>query len=85
MQNLDSMSIEDLRDFAVLLSTRKGARIYIPDKRKGYTKIALDLSGYASNKLYAMRLRVEGRIDVALKYEKIADKIYNSLPKDLRW
>ena len=85
MEILDALDIAELTSFAVLAGTRKGAKQLIPDKRKGYTKIALNLSCYAWNKVTAMRCRLEGRIDAALQYEGIADRIYKRLPQDIKW
>jgi len=51
---------------------------------KGGVKLANSFSNYAWNKLTAISLRKNGNISNAMVYEKICDKIYNSIPIDSR-
>jgi hypothetical protein len=43
------------------------------------------LREYAAIKARAMEARIAGRIRAALKWEQSLDRIYDSLPDDLRW
>jgi hypothetical protein len=40
---------------------------------------------YASRKLLAVRARLEGQIPLAMVMEGECDRIYESMPRDLRW
>jgi hypothetical protein len=40
---------------------------------------------YANSKLNAMQFRNAGCIELALSYEQNCERIYNSLPKALKW
>jgi len=51
---------------------------------KGSSKLANLFSGYAWNKLTAVNLRKKGRIETALQYEGICDRIYERIPVELR-
>jgi hypothetical protein len=61
------------------------ARLLFPDRPKGYVSAARSLAGYASNKATAMSCRIEGKIESALVYEKICDRIYSDLPDYAKW
>lgn len=86
--HLDGMSQDELMAF--WKRYRKGAKLedcraLIGDSRKGYTRIANDLANYASNKATAIQCRLNGLLRTALSYEAICDRIYDGLPKDVRW
>lgn len=53
--------------------------------RKGQIRAMKDLANYASNKATAITCRLEGKIQSALMYENIADRIYNNLPDWAKW
>lgn len=82
--NLDAMSIDELTAFAVAIDNGvrplRAARQLFPGRKAGTVRAAKDLRAYAWNKLTAMSCRMEGKIDVALQYEAICDKIYGQLP-----
>lgn len=61
------------------------ARVLFPSQPKGYVRTTRDLGCYASNKATAMRERLAGRINSALMYEGICERIYDSLPEYARW
>jgi hypothetical protein len=54
-------------------------------KGKGSAKVATMLSCYAWNAETAYRERQNGHIDVAMRYEEIADRIYQQYLKVLGW
>jgi len=89
--NLDCMDVDDVAEFLERFPSTTGhpglriARELVPDRRAGYVRIAMDLRNYGWNKLTAMRCRLAGKIDVAMMYEGICDRIYAGLPSDLRW
>lgn len=85
--NFDAMTAEDLFNFALKFRkpSRKAAAELIGDTRDGYTKIARELARYAEAKCVAMKARAKGAIGNALSHEELCDRIYDSLPEDLRW
>lgn len=88
--NLDNLDIEGLQDFLSSFPVTghpgiKNARRLCPDRRKGYVGIARDVRAYTWHKITAMKLRLEGSIEVALRYEAICDRMYQHIPEDLRW
>lgn len=40
---------------------------------------------YANWKVKAMHCRLDGRIDDALRYEQVCERVYQRIPKDLQW
>jgi hypothetical protein len=85
--NFDSMSLEDLLTFAQFESntTRTAASNLVGDRRPGYLAIARNIGHYARNKAGAMQCRERGDILAATNYETICERIYQELPKDVRW
>jgi hypothetical protein len=85
--NLDCMSYEELRSFAVAVGSApvKTARELFPDRQRGYVRAALKLKGYAWNKLTAIACRQRGDIEAAMVYENICDRIYDDLPEFAKW
>ena len=61
------------------------ARQLFPGRSKGHVQALGRLAGYAANKATAMRCRERGRIQEALGYESICDRIYDDLPEWARW
>ncbi len=51
----------------------------------GTVRALKDCANYAANKGTAMQCRERGDTTTALMYERIADKIYNSLPSYAKW
>jgi hypothetical protein len=43
------------------------------------------LAAYAKTKAFAMRARLAGEINVALRYERHCELVYNLLPSQWRW
>ena len=83
--NLDAMSQNELSDFWNLHGSGTRFIIIFPKGGAGTKKAANDLANYAMNKSTAMRMRLEGRIQDAEKYERICQRVYNSLPTWARW
>jgi hypothetical protein len=86
--NLDGMIIEELMEFwnhAHSVRPIALARQLFPNAPKGYVRATKDLGNYASNKATAMQCRLDGKIDAALSYEAIAERIYNELPEYAKW
>lgn len=65
--------------------SREAGRIMFPARPAGYARETKNLAHYAWNKTTAMRCRAEGKVDVALQYESICDRIYARLPEFARW
>ena len=51
----------------------------------GYTRAIRDVGHYCANKATAVSCRTKGKIQTALTYEAICDRIYDSLPESCRW
>ena len=91
MENLDSMTIEEVHAWAVKYTRNTCvkpitlARALFPNRPKGYVAAMHDTGNYAWNKYVAMRCRLQGDINAALMYESIADRIYSKLPDFARW
>ena len=85
--NLDATDIDDLRAFHDRLRKHlvAEARKLFPDRPQGYLRAARTLKHYASNKATAMELRLAGKINDALTYEGICDRLYSQLPDFARW
>lgn len=81
--NLDSETPEMLWEFWKRTNSVRPisfAKQLFPNREKGYVRATKDLGCYASNKATAMSCRLEGKIDSAIVYENICDRIYNELP-----
>lgn len=84
--NLDAMPQAELWDFWKRYARPKRAdAVALVGPRKGFTVLAGNLAGYASNKATAMACRERGDIQAALAYESICESIYEELPDDCRW
>lgn len=86
--NLDCMDRDDLMAFwrtTYPPHPVKAARELFPERPVGYVTAFKELGHYAANKATAIRCRLDGSIDRALMYEKIADRIYSELPAFARW
>ena len=86
--NLDCMEHTELMAFwSTTNSVRpiKAAREAFPSRPKGYVTAFKNLGHYASNKATAINCRLQGKINVALMYERIANHIYSELPAFARW
>ena len=84
--NLDAMEHDQLVDFAAKFIGHgvrpiRAARELFPDRPTGYVESARMLRCYAWNKATAVSLRLEGRINSAISYENICDRIYAELPE----
>ena len=83
--NLDSMEYDQLVDFAARFIGHgvrpiRAARELFPEQPKGYVESTRMLRCYAWNKATAVSLRIEGKIESAISYENICDRIYDELP-----
>lgn len=85
--NPDGMAVDDLVDMLHDLNpmTEEKASGLFPKKPRGYVLAAEGLVDYIKFKLEAMAARFNGDIQLALKYEQVLDRIYDSLPKYARW
>ncbi len=85
--NLDAMTPDDLWEIHNRLHQHPvlEARKLFPEKPQGYVAAAHTLKNYCANKAVAMKLRLEGRIAVALRYEAICERLYGELPDFARW
>lgn len=85
--NLDAMDQDELSAFHQRLSQHliTEARTLFPERPRGYIWAARTLRRYAINKRTAMKLRLDGKIGAALRYEEICDRIYETLPAFARW
>jgi hypothetical protein len=81
--NLDGMVESELADW--LHDLGHGARPNIFGSGKHTIRATIELRCYGWNKLAAMKLRANGDIDSALRYECICDEIYNRLPEWAKW
>ena len=85
--NLDGMDKSDLHHFIAatrgMNKTRAAGRMFKGLPRA--SKVVHDLNNYAWTKLIAMNCREIGKIDKALSYEGICERIYNDLPEYARW
>lgn len=82
--NLDAGTAEDLMAF--WFTHQKGRnRAALGLSGPGSVVTANNLACYASNKAAAMGCRLRGDIQSALVYEGICDRIYESLPENVRW
>jgi len=82
--NLDAMEHEDLMRFWQRHQDGRN-RHFLLSKGNGSRKIVADLARYAANLATAMRCRLDGNIQNAMKYEAICESIYNKLPEAARW
>jgi hypothetical protein len=87
--NLDGMSSEELHQFMRWVGNGvrpiAAAKELFPQREAGFVRATKDLRNYAWNKITAMACRVDGRIDAALAYERICDRIYAELPEWAKW
>ena len=82
--NLDDEG--EVSSFIATHSTAKGKQLAnsLGMSGKGSAKLANKFSGYAWNKHVAINMRLSGKIDSAIAYESICDRIYASIPESLR-
>lgn len=86
--NLDSMTTDDLTTFARNYdrgNRRANAAELFPDHPTGRVNAMHDLVNYAWNTITARKCRERGEIYTALRYEAIAQRIYDNLPEWARW
>jgi hypothetical protein len=86
--NLDAMPMDVLWEFWKHTNSVRPisfARQLFRNAPKGYVRATKDLGNYASNKATAMQCRLDGKINSALMYEEICDRIYDGLPDYARW
>jgi hypothetical protein len=89
MENLDCMDESGLRAMAGAwdnaAAPRAVARLWFPDRPRGFTRAASMVARYAARKADAMRFRAAGRITAAQIAEETCDQIYARLPAFARW
>jgi hypothetical protein len=82
MFNLDAMNNQELLDLYLEIENHP----HITAKKLQMTvKDVKNIKHYAINKRVAIICRLEGKIEEALKYENICEKIYNELSNDAKW
>jgi len=84
--NFDAMTQDELRSFWSRwhVTTRKKAATLVGDRSDARNIVEI-LACYAINKLCAVSLRLEGKIETAMKYEQDCQLAYERLPEDVRW
>jgi hypothetical protein len=87
MINLDAADSADLWAFwqAHHAANRSSRMLLCGNTGRGTKKWTQALANYACNKSVAMKLRATGEIERAKTYELICERIYQDLPKALRW
>jgi hypothetical protein len=86
LPNFDAMTEAELMAFWSKWHTATRAQaVTLVGVRKSAPKLTHILANYACNKACAMGCRLKGDIIQALNYETICDRIYQSLPTDLKW
>lgn len=85
--NLDDVTLEELEEFVNKYAQDKHSlgRELFPDKHPGYMRDLNFLERYAKEKIEAMRDRLAGRIERALKHEENCEKYYRSLSDEAKW
>jgi len=82
------MPTEDLYAFAHAtrgVQPRAAARRIFGTAANGRTAAVRELRAYAWNTITARACRLRGDVETALKYEAIAQRIYDDLPDFARW
>ena len=84
--NFDAMTQEELRAFWSKwhITTKKKASLVVGDRPDARNIVEI-LACYAINKSCAVGLRLEGKIEQAMKYEADCELWYERLPDDVRW
>lgn len=87
MINLDDVSVDELEEFVQKTEQDRVAfaKELFPDKPPGFVKALNILEKYAKAKIEAMKDRVNGRIQRALKHEEECEKFYRILPDYAQW
>ncbi len=88
MLNLDAMPTDELYQFAHSTGGRQPrtrARQLFGRADSGRTAAVRELHHYAWNMITARICRERGDIQTALRYEDIADRIYQDLPAFAKW
>lgn len=83
--NLDAMPTDELRAFARRHDRGLAFRALFPNGGTGTRRYTGSLASYAWNTVVARQARLAGNIATAIKYERIADKVYAHLPDWARW
>jgi len=90
LKRFETINLDDESECEAFINahgTTKGRRLAnkLGFSGKGSEKRADSLACYAWNKWTAIGLRKRGEIGKAMAYEAIANRIYNHMPKDIRW
>ena len=94
MINLDGMSPRELRDFHakfVHATDKEALSIFDTEQLQGNDRSDLGawarrlFARYANIKAQAMDLRTNGKISEALAKEELCERVYNRIPKEIRW
>jgi len=89
MLNLDCVSESELRELVAEIGQGvrpiRAARKVFGTSGDGRTQAIKNYRAYAWNKITAIVCRSEGKIDAALMYESICERIYKELPEFAKW
>lgn len=85
VENLDAMNASDLMMFWHKHQNGRKYKLLFPDGGQGVIRATRDLANYAANKSAAMHVRSQGKIQDAMMYEGICERIYAQLPQFAKW
>jgi len=91
MTNLDAMTTDELQELIAKIGNGvrpiAAARQLFADapSATGIVHACIGYRNYAWNKLTATQLRLDGKVNSALSYEAICDRIYAELPAWAKW
>lgn len=83
--NLDCCDVEDLAELLHFIGDFAQPLRAAQALFDGDLKRTILTRQYAQNKHQAVQARLDGRIPAALYYEQICDKIYTSMPENMKW
>ena len=85
--NPDGMNESELHEWVAFIGSGLRPRVakqWFPDMKDQF-RHTRNVRNYCWNKLTAMACRKDGRINDAMKYEFICDRIYLELPAVAQW
>jgi hypothetical protein len=86
MENLDNMSSDQLGELYAkyVYNPKEFGELLMPGRRV-QASVLRDIAIYIMNKLAAMRLRKDSKIEEARHYEDVCDRVFKILPSYARW
>lgn len=85
--NPDGMQVWEVKRWLEFIGTGEQplcANQWFPNDKHRFRYVR-DMRAYLWNKLTAMQCRLDGKIQTAIKYEEICDRIYAQLPEAAKW